>query len=103
MTAIGNSQHRVPRHKLFLAGLCDERAGSVDEGEARGFIYLDFSKGFGTAFHSILIAKVVRYKLDKWASRKIGQTARLKRRFWGTKSNWQTVSSAIPQDQYCPY
>lgn len=56
MKATGNSQRRFPRHKSFLDALCDERAGSVDEGKARGFIYLDFSKAFGMASHSILIA-----------------------------------------------
>lgn len=44
MTAIRNSQHRVPRHKLFLAGLCDKRAGSVDEGEQGGLFTLTLAR-----------------------------------------------------------
>lgn len=56
VTVFGNSQHRFPRHKSFLGAVGDERAGPVDQGKARVFIYLDFSKAFGTASHSILIA-----------------------------------------------
>jgi len=103
MTVTGNSQHRFPRHKPFLDALCGGRAGSVDTGKARGFIRFDLSKAFGMASHSILVPRLVSYELGRWTSRKMGQTARLRCWFWGTKSNWELVSSTVPQDEDCPY
>lgn len=39
--------------------LCDQKAGSVDEGRTVDISYLDFSKAFDTVFCNILIGKLL--------------------------------------------
>ncbi|KAK4832991.1 LOW QUALITY PROTEIN: hypothetical protein QYF61_027015 [Mycteria americana] len=42
--------------------------GLMDEGRAVEVFYLDFNKAFVIICHSILIAKLVRYSLNKWTT-----------------------------------
>lgn len=39
----------------------------MDEGRAVDLVYVDFSKAFGTVSCNILIDKLMKYGLDKWA------------------------------------
>lgn len=60
-------QERLTEGKSFLTSLIafyDVMSGSVDEGGAVNVVYFDFSKAFDIIFHSIFIAKLVRYGLD---------------------------------------
>ena len=63
-------------------------------------VYLDFSKAFDTVSHSLLLKKLMRYGLDKWSVRWVGnwltghtQRVVVSRSF----SNWQPVTSGVPQ------
>ena len=68
---IWNSPHRLTRGKQCLTNLIafyDKMDGSMDEGRAAEVFYLDFNKAFDVICHSILIAKLVRYSLNKWTT-----------------------------------
>jgi len=45
---------------------------SVNMGRAMGVVYLDFSKAFKSMFHSLLLDKLTRYRLDGWSARWVG-------------------------------
>lgn len=58
---IGNSLFTKGNSYLNnLIAFCDEMTGSVDDGRAIPVVYLDFSKAFHPASHSILVSKTLR-------------------------------------------
>ncbi|KAK4810486.1 hypothetical protein QYF61_004266 [Mycteria americana] len=66
--AIRSSQRGFTKWKSCLTNLitfCDEMTGLVDEGRAVDIAYLDFRKAFDSVSHSILIEKLMRYRLDE--------------------------------------
>ncbi|PKU29730.1 rna-directed dna polymerase from mobile element jockey-like [Limosa lapponica baueri] len=71
---IGSGQHGFTKGKSCLTDLIafyDEMTGWVDEGRAVDIVYLDFSKAFDTASHSILIGKFRKCGLDEWTHAKM--------------------------------
>ncbi|PKU48714.1 rna-directed dna polymerase from mobile element jockey-like [Limosa lapponica baueri] len=61
------SQHRLMRGRSCLTNLisfCDYVTHLVDEGKAVDVVYLDFSKAFDTASHSIVLEKMAAHGLD---------------------------------------
>lgn len=78
--ATGNSQHKFTKGKSCLTTLtafCDAKATLVDRGRVVDAVSLDFSKTFYTVSHSILIAKSVKYKLEKSTTRWVENMAGL--------------------------
>lgn len=76
---IGNSQHRIIKHKLCLNNLiafCDEMTCSVLKGGALNVVYFDSSKAFDRVFHYFLTAKLVRYRLGKWIANQLDHCAK---------------------------
>lgn len=66
---IGNGQHRLTEGKLGLinpTAFYNDVTYTVDKGRAVDVFHLKFSKCFDMVFHSILMATVVRDRLDKW-------------------------------------
>ena len=64
---IRSSQHGFAKGKSCLTNLItfyDEMTGLVDERRAVDIVYPDFSKGFDTVSHKILIDKLLMYRLD---------------------------------------
>ena len=63
----------------------------VDEGKAFDIVYLDFSRAFGTVFHSILLGKLAACGLDRytlcWVKNWLDGWAQ-KVAVNGVKSNW---------------
>lgn len=71
----GSSQDGFMNRKSQLTkpiALYDKKAGLVDEGRAMAAAYLDISKAFDAIFCNILIGKLMKYRLDKWAMSLIG-------------------------------
>jgi len=61
------SQHGFMKGKSFLTNLisfCDQVTRIVDEGKTVDVLYLDSSKAFDTAPHSILLEKLAADGLD---------------------------------------
>lgn len=80
----GTSQLRFIKgisHLTNLISFYNEMSGGVDKGRAMYVVYLAFSKAFGTVSHVTLVAKLVRYGLDKWMRKwmETGWTVTLKR------------------------
>ncbi|CAM4527941.1 unnamed protein product [Lepidochelys kempii] len=100
---IRNSQHGFIKGKSCLTKLIafyDEITGSVYEGKAADVLFLDFSKAFDTVSHSILASKLKKYGLDEWTIRWIESWLDHPAQrvvIHGSMSNWQPVSSGVPQ------
>ena len=65
--AIRPSQHGFMKGRSCLTNLVpsyDKLTCLVDEGKAVDIVYLDFSKAFYTASHSILLEKLAAHSLD---------------------------------------
>lgn len=80
----GTSQLRFIKrisHLTNLISFYNEMSGGIDKGRTMYVVYLAFSKAFGTVCHVTLVAKLVRYGLDKWMRKWMdtGWTVTLKR------------------------
>ena len=78
--ATGNSQHRFTKGKsclTILIAFCDAMTSLVDRRRPVDAVSLDFSKTFHMVSHSILIAKLVKHKLEKLTTRLVESTAGL--------------------------
>ncbi|GAB0178679.1 mitochondrial enolase superfamily member 1 [Grus japonensis] len=100
---MGSDQHGFTRGKSCLSNLIafhDGMSGWVDEGRAVDVVYLDFSKGFDTISHKILVSKLRKCGLDEWTVRWIenwlnGRAQRVV--ISSTEPSWRPVASGVPQ------
>jgi len=63
------SQHGFMTDRSCLTKLIsfsDQMMHLVSDGKAAGIVYLDFSRAFGTVFHSILLGKLAACGLDRY-------------------------------------
>ncbi|KAK4831194.1 hypothetical protein QYF61_015926 [Mycteria americana] len=83
-----------------LIAFYDKITCSVDVGRAVDIVYLDFSKAFDIFSHSLLLEKLMCYRLDKWSVWWVGNwlTGHTQRVVVNSSfSNWQPVTSGVPQ------
>ena len=67
-----SSQHGFTNEKSCLTNLeafYDLMTGWTDEGRAVDIVYLEFSKGFVTVFHNVLVMKLIKCGIDEWLVR----------------------------------
>jgi len=51
---------------VHLTAFYNEISSLISETRTVGVVYLDFSKGFDSTIHNIVIDNLTRYRLDKW-------------------------------------
>jgi len=97
------SQHGFIKGRSSLTNLIssyDQVTPLMDEGKAVGVLYPDFSKGFDSVPHSILLEKLAAHGLDgcilHWIKNWLdGRAQRVVVN--GAKCRWRLVTSDVPQ------
>jgi len=96
---IRSSQHGFTKGKSCLTNLIafyDDMTGCVGEERAVDVVYLDFSTGFDTVSHNILLGKLRKYGQDEWIENCLnGRTQRVV--ISRTESSWRLVTTGVPQ------
>ena len=85
---------------LQLLNIMNDWTSSIENGTFNDCIYLDYQKAFDTVPHNRLISKLYAYNLDariiKWIKYYLSERKQFVE-INGKKSEWQNVTSGIPQ------
>ena len=85
---------------LQLLNIMNDWTSSIENGTFNDCIYLDYQKAFDTVPHNRLISKLYAYNLDariiKWIKYDLSERKQFVA-INGKKSEWQNVTSGIPQ------
>ena len=85
---------------LQLLNIMNDWTSSIANGTFNDCIYLDYQKAFDTVSHNRLISKLYAYNLDariiKWIKYYLSERKQFVE-INGKKSEWQNVTSGIPQ------